>query len=154
METVFSHRPLAGISVGARSHNGRLYVAFALVNDGTSSNGVFWKERRDNFSRPIARRIINGRIDAAIEERDSNLGSVDIFTPLEFDTDMTARQFIRDLRPLFKPSHDESDDVFCGHGFGLLENIPIRYRLEAKGIVNKLRALIKEAANVSADIRQ
>lgn len=108
--TIFSHRPIAGISVGARKVDGMLYVAFALVNDGTSSNGVFWQDRRDQFSRAVARQIINGRLDYAIDKE--NVIEANNPYILSFETDMSARQFMAAFRKTFKPVPDESDEVF------------------------------------------
>lgn len=129
-EIVYSHRPAAGISVAATNDGSRLLVAFAMVNDGTSRNGVIWKERRDSFSRIKARQILNGRLEAARVA----LGDVPM-TIIFDDTNLSARSFMAALRTVFKPTADESDttfsdvDVFDGREF--------RYRDRAENIFRK-----------------
>jgi len=151
METIFSHRSLAGVSVGARNVDGTLYVAFALVNDGSSRNGIFWQDRRDTFCRATARLIINGRINNAI----ANGAPDDSFMILSFETDMTARQFIAAFRPGFKPTPDETDNFLIETAeFGEGEEaVEVRYRAQALDIVQRLIALSMEVvANASARV--
>jgi hypothetical protein len=156
--TVFTHRPKAGVSVGARNVNGVLYVAFALTNDGTSSNGIFWKERRDTFSRATARMIINGRIDHAVSVE--NVTEVDSPLVLSFETDVTAHQFIMAFRQTFKPTTDETDDFlsFLTSDLSddeqetirqLVEGLePVaRFRPTANMIVSRLTHLVNEIIN-------
>lgn len=140
-EIVYSHRPAAGISVAATNDGSRLLVAFAMVNDGTSRNGVIWKERRDAFSRVKARQILNGRLEAARTTSGTPMTIV-------FETNMSARSFMAELRPLFKPTADESDttfseiDVFDGREF--------RYRDRAEVIFQKT---VEFANGVVADAK-
>ncbi len=148
MDTIFSHRPIAGVSVGAFNTGSQLFVAFAVVNDGSSRNGIYWEDRIDSFSRATARAIINGRISAAQN------GDEVPFT-LSFDTDMTARQFIAGFRKGFKPTPDETDDfltdaVSFGEGDGEIE---VRYRPFADFLVGKMTTLAEEViANASASV--
>lgn len=152
MNTIFTHRPRAGVSVGARNVDGILFVAFALVNDGTSRNGIFWQDRRDTFCRGTARAIINGRIDDAI----ANGVSSDSDMVLTFLTDMTAHQFIAGFRQTFKPTPDETDDYLnLTLTFGKTEEneVDVRYRLTANEIIERLTTLATEVtANAGASV--
>lgn len=137
-DIAYSHRPTAGISVGAFSNGSQLFVAFALTNNGLSRNGLFWKDRQDAFSRAIARSILNGRI----ENGDT----------IMFKTDMSARQFMAEFRKLFKPTVDESDDTFSFvEPFGGIE---IRSRMLAKQIRAKLVSMVEQVVKSNASIRE
>lgn len=137
MDTVFSHRPLAGVSVGAFNDNGRLYVGFSIVNDGTSRNGLFWRDRKDTFSRATARSIINGRIASAVAGNTVPL-------TLVFETPVTSRQFIAALRETFKPTTDETDDFLSDQIQFPEFEIEIRTRPLASEIADRLTALANE----------
>lgn len=105
-DIAFTHRPIAGASVGAYSDGSILYVAAAFTNDGTSRNGIFHANRLDTFSRATSRAIIKGRI----KDADAN-GTPENGFVLSFVTDMTGPEFIRELRQEFKPNVFEEDDV-------------------------------------------
>jgi len=140
-EIIYSHRPAAGVSVAATNDGQRLLVAFALVNDGTSRNGVLWGQRRDSFSRPTARQILNGRLRLAGPRP---AGTVPM--TLAFDTGMDARRFMAEFRLVFKPTPDESDTTFC-----TVEDfcgVETRYRKRAEDI---LEAVYLMANGVVAD---
>lgn len=130
-EIIYSHRPAAGVSVAATNDGQRLLVAFSLVNDGTSRNGLLWPERRDAFSRMTARQILNGRLQRAAK---SPVGTVPM--TVTFDTDIDARRFMAEFRRVFKPTPDESDATFAlVEDFGGVE---IRYRNEASQILESV----------------
>lgn len=152
METIYSHRPRAGVSVGARNVNGTLYVAFALVNDGSSRNGIFWQDRRDTFCRTTARSIINGRIDHAVCVE--NAAQVDHPFVLSFETNMTPRQFMAEFRQGFKPTPDETDTVL-NMVVPPSENdyaVEARYRMTADAITETITNLATEVANAGASV--
>lgn len=142
-EVIFSHRPVAGISVGASSDGSRLTVALALVNDGTSRNGIVWADRMDNFSRSVARSIIEGRI------ADARSGGSSDFV-VTFETEMSARAFMAEFRRSFKPCINETDVTFVDIvDFG--DNISIQHRMTADNIVNTTMAIANEVvAGVNA----
>jgi len=150
MVKAFSHRPRAGVSVGAFSTGDRLIVAFAIVNDGTGRSGLFHPDRQDNFSRSTARAIITGRIQDAVQNGvDSESEMV-----MSFITDTTAQQFISSFRPEFKPTVDETDDVLedtiqFGNGEDTIET---RQRPRAINIVARLRALSERVVNASISV--
>ena len=148
MDTIFTHRPLAGVSAGAFSTGSRLFVAFSFVNDGSSRNGIFWDDRQDTFSRSTARAIINGRLSAA------QAGDKVPMT-FSFETDMTSRQFIAAFRQTFKPTPDETDDFLSA--VASLEDgedeIEVRFRPFAEALVDKMAVLAEEVvANASASV--
>ena len=145
-EIIYSHRPAAGVSVAATNDGQRLLVAFALVNDGTSRNGVLWRERRDAFSRTTARQILNGRLQRAAK---LPVGTVPM--TIVFDNGIDARRFMAELRQSFKPTPDESDTVFCSiDDFGGVE---IRYRQRAEDILEAVSHMANEVvADASARI--
>jgi hypothetical protein len=147
-ETVYSHRPAAGVSVAAKNANSRLIVAFALVNDGTSRNGVFWSDRHDAFSRPTARQILNGRIEAA-----QNAPGIDVPMTVVFETDLSARKFMAAFRGVFKPTLDETDEVFSIVEDWGIGDLRFRYRERAENILEKLFTMANEVvADASARI--
>jgi len=143
-DTIYSHRPAAGVSVGARDIDGRLFVAFSLVNDGTSRNGFMHEDRRDTFCRSTARSILNGRIDSLIAGDETKLA-------MSFETPMTSRQFIAALRETFKPTPDETDNFLSDTDqFG---GVDVRYRTFAREIVARLETLTNEVvANASVGV--
>ena len=156
-DLVFSHRPLAGVSVGALSENGRLFVAFALVNDGTSRNGIYHDDREDSFSRARARAILESRINtmrtpSGMFVAESIGGTmVEEATPvrfgMSFETPMTSREFMRTFRDTFKPTVDETDEflvITCEYGFEDQDKIELRIRPQAKQIVSRLETLVQE----------
>lgn len=102
-EVIFSHRPRAGVSVAATTVGDKLFFAVAFVNDGTSRNQVFHPERRDAFSRPVARNILKGRLAALENGIDTDMG-------VTFSTSLDARAFMAKFRETFKPDQDESDE--------------------------------------------
>jgi len=128
MDTIFSHRPLAGVSVGAYSTNGTLFVAFALVNDGISRRGFFHEDHEDSFSRKEARSHVNSRIRSALNGN-SNRPLV-----MSFETDMNDRDFMKVFRQTFKPTVDESDDFLSE--IGQFAGVEVRTR--ADDIVERL----------------
>lgn len=138
-DTVYSHRPAAGVSVGAKNANSRLIVAFALVNDGTSRNGVLWPDRHDAFSRPTARQILNGRLEAA-----QNNPGTDVPMTVVFETDLSARRFMAQFRTIFKPTLDETDDVFAVVEDMGIGDLQVRYRERAENILEKLFNMANE----------
>ncbi len=121
---IFSHRPIAGVSVGAFTENGRLFVAFSFTNDGISRNGLMHKDRLDIFSRSKARKIIEGRINKMRipsgqftkfgEGPNGRSVLLEQPTPtrfgIVFDTSMSAQAFMSAFRETFKPTPDESDE--------------------------------------------
>lgn len=134
--TIFSHRPAAGVSVGARNVDNQLVIAFALVNDGTSRNGFMHEDRADTFCRKTARSIVEGRINNALE------GGTPGNMVVVFSTEMTAQQFMSAFRPTFKPDHDESDSFLADiMDFGGVE---VRYRPEAREIVRRVIELAND----------
>ena len=139
-EVLFSHRPMAGVSVGAISENGVLRVAFALTNDGTSRKQYFYPERRDCFSRNKARSILRGRLEMMNKTQDPvKLG-------MRFQTSMTSRQFIEAFRKTFKPIEDETDSFLnedVEFGDGIVSKV-IRWRLSPKAIIAKVSALAEQ----------
>lgn len=140
-ETIYSHRPAAGVSVAATNDGQRLLVAFSLVNDGTSRNGVLWPNRRDAFSRPTARQILNGRLQRAIT---APVGTVPM--TIVFENGIDARRFMAEFRRVFKPTPDESDAVFSStEEFG---DVEFRYRRRAEEI---LESIYNMANGVVAD---
>ena len=149
MDTIFTHRPIAGVSVGARTVDNALVVAFALVNNGYSRNGNHWEECEDTFSRATARAIINGRISASAVGNESTLTMV-------LETEMTARQFIAGFRQTFKPDPEENDDFLVSTmemGIREDEQIEVRFRPTAEELLERLRTLTEEVvANASASV--
>lgn len=141
-EVVYSHRAAAGVSVAAVNKNSRLLIAISLVNDGTSRNGIMWKERRDTFSRPKARLVLLNRLEAANTSPDNT-----VHMTLVFNTDLTGRRFISQFRKIFKPVADESDITFCDI-FHDATNMETRYRKPAKII---LQDTIKMVHNVMSN---
>lgn len=131
--TVFSHRPAAGISVGARNEGSKLFVSYSLVNDGTSRNGIFWRDRHDIFSRAVGRNIINGRINDAIKH---GSGNDYVFV---YKDNITAQEFMQSFRCLFKPDHDETDNLFISRE--TIDGVDIKYRLTGLEIAEKIRDL-------------
>lgn len=133
--TVFSHRPLAGVSIAATSSGGKLYFAIALANDGTSRNQIFHRERRDSFSRPVARNILRGRLENLKNGGHDYMG-------VTFDTNMNTRDFMARVRKHFKPTPDESDSFLCEteERFGM----EWRYRPSAAKIVEKIMHVANE----------
>lgn len=133
-EIIFSHRPLAGISVGVCDiEGGSVRFAYALTNDGTSLNQIYHADRCDSFCRKTARMIIRGRLE-------SNSSSIII------GTDLSSRQFIAEFRKLFKPTVDETDDVFCDYDtdqFG----VDTRFRKSPRGIMDVLAEICQQAAD-------
>lgn len=155
-DLVFSHRPETGVSVGAYSEGGRLYVAASLVNDGTSLTGLVHEDRIDTFSRPRARQIITGRIQKAVETFavGGEFLEHDRFT-VTFATDMTAKEFMYGFRQVFKPDHEESDETFDNVvTFELIEGQPLSVRGrkspdEIWGTVNELAIKVVTGSCVS-----
>jgi hypothetical protein len=119
-DIAFTHRPVAGVSVGAYNIDGVLYVAAALANDGTSRNGNFHPSRFDTFSRATARAIIKGRIQNA-----DNSGVRDDGLVLSYISDKTGPEFMQQFRPAFKPEADESDNVMFD---GFIDSDGTEYR--------------------------
>lgn len=103
-EVIFSHRPIFGVSVAAVSNGSQLFFSYSLVNNGVSSNERFNAERRDSFSRTIARNILRGRLSALVE----GTGTQGIV----FDTNISAREFMAEFRKTFKPDQDEVEGLF------------------------------------------
>lgn len=103
---LFSHRPQAGISVGVTEHEGQLYLAAALTNDGSSRNGVVHADRIDSFSRDMSRKIITGRLELAIA------GNLHPKFAIILSTKMPAKEFLYAFRLLFKPDPYEADTTF------------------------------------------
>ena len=145
---VFSHRPTAGVSVGALSTGTQLFVAFALVNDGTSRSGIVRGDCRDVFSRATARAIINGRIAAAQADVASGksfwrVANDRIENLMILETTIAARRFIADYRRIFKPTLDESDEYLSDIiDFGDMGKA--RVRPMATGIIGRLKTLARE----------
>lgn len=110
MNVVFTHRPLAGISVGATSKDGVLYIAVAMANNGVSLNGNFNASKRDAFSRKRARKILEGRLAAAIASQEDLNGPPEMTSARH--TSLSGREFMQQFRKLFKPTLDESDFMF------------------------------------------
>lgn len=136
-EIIYSHRPAAGVSVAATNDGQRLLVAFSLVNDGTSRNGVLWPERRDAFSRPTARAILNGRLERA---RRAQAGTVPM--TVVFDNGIEARRFMAEFRRTFKPTPDESDATFAS-----VEEeggVEVRFRERAENILESIYNMANE----------
>jgi len=152
-EIIFSHRPAAGVSVAATNRGSRLFVAIALVNDGTSLNGVMWPERRDSFSRTTARQILTGRIERAAAAHELAFVRVvardDEQVPMTFvfENGPEARRFIARLRPVFKPDAQEGDLTFSD--IEVSNGVQVRYRMFAATIFEKTATMINE---VVADI--
>ena len=129
-EVIFSHRPLAGVSVAATNEGNRLLFAVSLVNDGISKKHLFHSERRDTFSRSVARNILRGRLAALAA------GSANVNLGIVFETDMSAREFMARFRKTFKPTVDESDTFLSFvTTFGGTE---VRGRLSAEEIYNRV----------------
>ena len=144
METIFSHRPLAGVSVGAcNSDSGdTLFIAFALVNDGTSRSNLYEAERQDNFCRNTARNIIRTRLESLLSGNDAVM-------TLTLDTSMSARDFMKSFRETFKPTVDETDDFL--NDIGEFSGVEVRYR--ASDIVVRVTQAVHEViANASASV--
>jgi len=140
-ELIFSHRPKIGATVGAFSENGKLFLAVSLVNNGTSSNGLFHAERRDAFSRQKGRAIVQGRIESmrANPDRIYSFGLI-------LNTDMDSRGFMAQFRKVFKPTVDESDNqLFMVESFGGVES---RQRPQAANIQD---AIFDMALNITSN---
>jgi len=139
-EVLFTHRPQAGVSVGALNKNGVLYVAFALTNDGISRKQYFYPDRRDNFSRNKARSILTGRLERMVET------GAPVHLGMVFASDMESRKFIESFRKTFKPVEDESDN-FLTETFpefnspGGIHCEAVSFRLAPKAIIEKLTEL-------------
>jgi len=166
---IFSHRPVAGVSVGAFAENGRLFVAFAFTNDGISRNGLMHEDHRDIFSRSRARKIIEGRINKMrtpsgqfTKFGESPTGRAVLReqpTPTRFgvvlDTNMSAHEFMAGFRETFKPTPDEGDDFMSnvinfGEAYGDME---VRSRPSIDDMEGRLLALASEViANASASV--
>jgi len=144
MDTIFSHRPLAGVSVGACNVGDVLVVAFALVNDGTSRNNFYHADREDHFCRATARAIINGRLGAAV---DGNAGSL----TFSFETSLGSRDFMKAFRESFKPTVDESDEFLSE--VGEFAGIEVRTRPLATDMVDRLTQTVHGViANASTSV--
>jgi hypothetical protein len=104
-EIAFSHRPQAGVSVGALQRDGRIYVAAAFTNNGLSRSGRFYRNRHDTFSRRAAREMIAYRIIAMLQDKVTQFACW-------FESDISARVFMNKLRETFKPTPDETDETF------------------------------------------
>ena len=142
---VFSHRPAAGVSVGAYSDGTTLFVTVALVNDGTSKKGIFHEDRRDQFSHKEARSIIRERLS------DMVFSGKQIAEGVVFVTSMSSREFMNQFRERFKPTPDESDEVLSSSDeFG---DVGVRYRLTADEIFNRVMNMANEVvADASARV--
>jgi hypothetical protein len=84
---LFSHRPKLGVSVAVTSVNGELRLAIATTNN-----------RLDTFSRDRARRILKGRLNTTPD--------------FVFNSGVDAQGFMQAFKSWFKPTPDESDEVF------------------------------------------
>lgn len=150
MDTIFTHRPIAGVSVGAVNVGTQLFVAFAVVNSGDSRNGNYWEGQEDTFSRVTARAIINGRITGAQASGNGNGMS------MVLETEMTARQFIAGFRQTFKTDPEENDDFLMNvmeMGLTPESQVEVRFRPTAEELVERLRTLTEEVvANASASV--
>lgn len=138
---LFSHRPKLGVSLGAVSENGQLFIALALTNDGISRNNLFHKERRDMFSRVRACNIIAGRIKAM---RKPSLFVTNNMVQASFGTNITAKDFIRELRIWFKPIYEETDATF--------NDIKIRDRIISM-IWEKARQIVRTHDDINIEIQ-
>lgn len=149
---IFSHRPIAGVSVGAYSDGQRLYIAASFANDGFSCNGNLREHYVDTFSRRRARQIIAGRIKFArnvfANEPETIPGNRFTF---EIETDMTADEFMKSFRQLFKPEVDESDntlhDVYSEDG-----TFFERARMRTDHMWDVIGRLATEAMNPAAPV--
>lgn len=84
---LFSHRPKLGVSVAVMADDGLLRFAVAVTHN-----------RLDSFSRSRARQILTGRL----ETTSSKL----------FRTSLDAQEFMKRFKAWFKPTSDESDNIF------------------------------------------
>ena len=140
MNTIFSHRPLAGVSVGAYNVDGTLYVAFSLANDGISRKGFLHEDHVDCFVRKKARDLINSRIISVIK------GNSRRPFVMSFDTDITSHEFMKSFREVFKPTVDESDNFLSE----VSEFAGVEVRTRADDIVERLTTAVNEViANAS-----
>jgi len=147
-EVIYSHRPEAGVSVGAHSTGAKLFVAIAIVNDGTSRNGNYWEESHDTFSRKGARLRICGRIEKMI-------GGKNIREGIVFDTDITAHSFMNNFRELFKPTVDESDDAMAAVESLNIEGhdpMPVRWRPAADELFNRVANMANEVVATANNV--
>lgn len=128
--TTYSHRPELGISIAIQVENGVASIAGSFVNDGFSRMGFFHKERQDHFCRATARNILNGRLKAVSEGGESSF----VFA-CDVGEGVTPTDIIKILRPNFKPTHDESDDLFTGVVLAIPGGVTNQvYRFEANNI--------------------
>lgn len=84
---LFSHRPKLGVSVAVTSEDGQLRVAVATTHN-----------RLDTFSRARARRILTGRLNTTPD--------------FVFNSGIDVHDFMQAFKSWFKPTPDESDEVF------------------------------------------
>jgi hypothetical protein len=138
----FTHRPVAGVSVGAYSTGTQLIVAFAIANNGVSRNGHFNPERSDKFSRRKARQILNGRFAAVLEGRDVPM-------TLTFDTTLSSQKFIAAFREVFKPDPTEQDSVL-----GVWDHVAVfsRKQMVAAFFRSEVSDIIEFLTNLSTEV--
>lgn len=136
---LFSHRPQAGVSVGVTEHEGQLYLAAALTNDGSSRNGLVHSDRIDSFSREMARKIIVGRLELAIA------GNLHPKFAIRLSTTIPAKEFLYAFRLLFKPDPHETDATFAS--VLLYNGTKYRARMTANNIWNKVVLMANAIAN-------
>lgn len=100
MNTVFSHRPEAGISIAISCENGQAFLSASFRN-----------ATEPNFSRRLARQVLEQRIRSFTSDLPQATTRVRFVT--NRTTDLTAPRIMHHLRQLFKPEHEESDPVFA-----------------------------------------
>lgn len=155
MTTIYSHRPMVGVSVAAHQCGECLIVVFCLAHDGTSKNGFYYPKMSDVFDRRRAIQILQSRISS---EKTKISQPVSEFCQKNqskhamcFDTNISAGDFMKRFRKKFKPTSNEMDDTFCEVETN--GEIEVRYRDRAENIVKKIRIMAQDIYNESISIR-
>jgi len=151
-EIAFTHRPITGVSVGAYSDGAYLYIAAAFTNDGTSRNGYYHSEHDDCFSRSLARKIIAGRIQHAqdtFQLAGQFLGNEHFTVVLA--TDMSAADFMRNFREVFKSDIAETDDFLHDTWVDDDSNLSVRARMRVSDMWMAIDSLAKDTMSIGVE---
>jgi hypothetical protein len=145
--TFFSHRPLAGVSIGVKEHDGLLFLAATFTNDGTSRNGLVHEDRIDRFSRKESRNKIEERIGLFIDGKTHMSDGSPLRFAIKFESQLTAKEFMFSLRKHFKPDHYETDETFCNVlQYGGTE---FRARMTVNNMWDKIILMVQETNNAN-----
>lgn len=96
----YTHDLQNQVSVGVTNFEGQLYIAASFCNDGYSVSGNYNKSRKDQFSRPMARKIIESRLTAAIQSNSETRFVV------SFETNMSHNHLMKLFRKQYYALRD------------------------------------------------